>query len=117
MENSTILEEINPGLNVKSIQKSIEMVEKLDNYTIIIGGKYGITCEEINEDELVEYLKEKTDNLEIILTDELGKSIHDKINQNINYYEDYNKILKTLIEKDKNILFIYRSNYSDIKKR
>ena len=117
VENSTILEEINPGLNVKSIQKSIEMVEKLDNYTIIIGGKYGITCEEINEDELVEYLKEKTDNLEIILTDELGKSIHDKINQNINYYEDYNKILKTLIEKDKNILFIYRSNYSDIKKR
>lgn len=114
---STIIEEINPGLNVKSIKKSIEMVEKLDNYSIIIGGKYGITCEEINEEELVEYLDKKNEKVEIILTDDLGKSIHDKIKQDIKYYKDYNKILKILIEKDKNILFIYRSNYSDIKKR
>ncbi|MBQ3420493.1 MAG: coenzyme F430 synthase [Romboutsia sp.] len=117
IENSTIIEEINPGINVKSIKKSIEMVEKLDNYTVVIGGKYGITCEEINEDELVEYLKNKNDKINIILTDELGESIHNKINQDLEYYKDYNKILKLLIKKDKNILFIYRSNYSDIKKR
>ncbi len=118
INNSIILEEINPGLNVKSIKKSIEMVNKLDNYTILLGGKYGVTCEEIDEEELVSFLEEKIkDKTNIILTDELGKNIHKKLNYELPYYEDYNEILDLLIKNEKNVLFIYRSNYSDLDKR
>ena len=113
-----VVEEINPGLNVKSIKKSIQMVNKLDKYSILLGGKYGVTCEEIDEEELVTFLEEKIkDKTNIILTDELGKNIHKKLNYKIPYYENYNEILDLLIKNEKNVLFIYRSNYSDLNKR
>lgn len=118
INNSILLEEINPGLNVKSIKKSIQMVNKLDKYSILLGGKYGVTCEEIDEEELVTFLEEKIkDKTNIILTDELGKNIHKKLNYKIPYYENYNEILDLLIKNEKNVLFIYRSNYSDLNKR
>ena len=117
IKNSVILEEINPGINVNSIKKSIEMVENLENYEIVIGGKYGVTCEEIDEKELIKYLNKKSNNIPIIVTDELGENIHTKTKTNIKYYEDYNQALKMLIKNNKNILFIYRSNYLDLKKR
>ena len=44
-----IIEEINPGINTKAIESSINMIRDIDNYYIIIGGKYGVTCEEIDE--------------------------------------------------------------------
>ena len=101
-----------------------------DNYYIIIGGKYGVTCEEIDEDKLSKFLHEylsKNPNTNLILTDEVGKSLYNKIdsldNDNdenefkIEFIEDYEEAQNKAIEDNKNILFIYRSNYSQVSKR
>ena len=121
-----IIEEINPGINTKAIESSINMIKDIDNYYIIIGGKYGVTCEEIDEDKLSKFLEEYlTDNpnANLILTDELGKSLENKINPmnennfKMKYIEDYNEAQNIAIENNKNILFIYRSNYSQVSKR
>ena len=121
-----IIEEINPGINTKAIESSINMIKDIDNYYIIIGGKYGVTCEEIDEDKLSKFLHEyltHNPNTNLILTDELGKSLENKIkemNENkfkMEYIEDYNEAQKRAIDDNKNILFIYRSNYSQVSKR
>ncbi len=121
-----IIEEINPGINTKAIESSINMIKDIDNYYIIIGGKYGVTCEEIDEDKLSKFLEEYlTDNpnANLILTDELGKSLENKVNPmnennfKMKYIEDYNEAQNIAIENNKNILFIYRSNYSQVSKR
>ena len=121
-----IIEEINPGINTKAIESSINMIKGIDNYYIIIGGKYGVTCEEIDEDKLSKFLHEyltHNPNTNLILTDELGKSLENKINEmdenkfKIEYVEDYKEAQNKAIENKKNILFIYRSNYSQVSKR
>ena len=78
-----IIEEINPGINTKAIESSINMIKDIDNYYILIGGKYGVTCEEIDEDKLSKFIQEYLTNnpkANLILTDELGKSLEKKIN-------------------------------------
>ena len=126
-----IIEEINPGINTKAIESSINMIMDIDKYHIIIGGKYGVTCEEIDEDKLSKFLHEYLNdnpNTNLILTDELGKSLYDKINSfnkedneenefKIEFIEDYEEAQNKAIEDNKNILFIYRSNYSQVSKR
>ncbi len=121
-----IIEEINPGINTKAIESSINMIKDIENYYIIIGGKYGVTCEEIDEDKLSKFLDEYlTDNpnANLILTDELGKSLENKINAmnekqlKIEHIEDYHEAQNIAIDNNKNILFIYRSNYSQVSKR
>jgi UDP-N-acetylmuramyl pentapeptide synthase len=109
-----IIEEINSGINVKSIEKAIEMIKELKNYSLIIGGKYGITCEEIDEFKLsylLDFVLDKYD-IDLTLVDELGRNVADKMNHNVNFIEDYINAQEIAIEKQKNILFIYRSNYS-----
>ena len=114
-----IIEEINPGINVKAIESSINMIKDLDEYYIIIGGKYGITCEEINEKDLATLLNyfiiEKKINL--VLVDELGLGIKNKMNTSVLHIDDPIEAQKIAIENKKNILFIYRSNYSQLNKR
>lgn len=127
INNSRIIEEINPGINTKAIESSINMINDIENYIIIIGGKYGVTCEEIDEDKLSSYLDKyltNNPNSNLVLTDELGKSIKDKLNKinkkkeyEISFIEDYNNALDFAIENNKNALFIYRSNYSQVSKR
>ena len=121
-----IIEEINPGINTKAIESSIKMIKDIDTYYIILGGKYGVTCEEIDEDKLSKFLHEyltNNPNTNLILTDELGKSLENKINEmdenkfKIEYVEDYKEAQNKAIENKKNILFIYRSNYSQVSKR
>ena len=125
-----IIEEVNPGINTKAIESSINMIKDIDNYYIIIGGKYGVTCEEIDEDKLSKFLHEylsKNPNTNLILTDEVGKSLYNKIdsldNDNdenqfkIEFIEDYEEAQNKAIEDNKNILFMYRSNYSQVSKR
>ena len=127
-----IIEEINPGINTKAIESSINMIRDIDNYYIIIGGKYGVTCEEIDEDKLSKFLHEylnENPNTNLILTDEVGKSLYDKINSldndkdneenefKIEFIEDYEEAQNKAIKDNKNILFIYRSNYSQVSKR
>ncbi|MCL2156895.1 MAG: coenzyme F430 synthase [Methanobrevibacter sp.] len=114
-----IIEEINPGINVKAIESSINMIKDLDAYYIIIGGRYGITCEEINENELAtvlnKFILEK--KISLILVDELGLEIKNKMEIDVLHIGDPMKAQKIAIEREKNILFIYRSNYSQINKR
>lgn len=125
-----IIEEINPGINTKAIESSINMIKDIDDYYIIIGGKYGVTCEEIDEDKLSRFLHEYITNnpkTNLILTDELGKSLENKISLlndenkengfKITFIEDYHEAQNLAIDNNKNILFIYRSNYSQVSKR
>ena len=131
-----IIEEINPGINTKAIESSINMIKDIDDYYIIIGGKYGVTCEEIDEEKLSKFLHEymrNNPNTNLILTDELGKSLENKLNLlneenkedkkneeerfKIQFIEDYHEAQNKAIEDNKNILFIYRSNYSQVSKR
>ena len=78
--NSIIIEEINPGINTKAIEASINMLNNKSDYIISIGGDYGITCEEIDEDAVGE-------------------------------------LIDNLIENNKNLLFIYRSDYRKLSER
>ena len=125
--DSIIIEEINPGINTKAIESSIGMIRNIEDYHIIIGGRYGITCEEIDEDKLSDFLNAymmENPDVNLILTDELGLSIKKKLdklnNANskiIKYIENYEEAQNKAIMENKNILFIYRSNYSQISKR
>ena len=115
MGNITVIEEINPGINTKAIEASINMIDNDRDYIISIGGDYGITCEEIDEDAVAGLIN--TLNKNIILTGEVGKSILNKINRKVKFIEDYNEVYDFAIENNKNLLFIYRSDYRKLSKR
>ncbi len=117
INNKIIIEEINPGINTKAIEYSLNMIKKPEEFIVIIGGDYGITCEEIKEDKLSKLLNKKKD-LNIILTGPLGKSIWKKNNPDkFKFVNNYKKIIKSSLKKDKNILFIYRTDYRKLKNR
>ena len=111
----TIIEEINPGINTEAIKQSIEMIEDIDEYYISIGGDYGITCEEIDEDKVSNYLNEI--NCNIILTGDVGYSILNKMSKKVPYIKDYNQVYDMALKDNKNLLFIYRSDYSKVSQR
>ncbi len=115
LENSTVIEEINPGLNTQAIKESINMINDLDDYYISIGGDYGITCEEIDEEKLTEFLE--TLNNEIILTGDVGYSISQRLTKKHQYFENYNDVYDLAIKNNKNLLFIYRSDYRKLEFR
>ena len=85
-------------------KKSLEMFEKI-----------GITCEEIDEDKLAEFLN--TTDCRLILTGEVGVSISEKITRNAEIIENYNDCYTKAINDNKNLLFIYRSSYSNLSQR
>ena len=113
--NSIIIEEINPGLNTKAIQESINMIDDLKDYYISIGGDYGITCEEIDEDKLAGFLN--TLDHDLILTGDVGLSIKPKLTINTQFIENPSEIYELATKNDKNLLFIYRSDYREVSKR
>jgi UDP-N-acetylmuramyl pentapeptide synthase len=115
IENSTIIEEINPGLNTEAIKESINMIQNLKDYYISIGGDYGITCEEIDEEKLSDFLN--TLNTDIILTGELGLSIEPRLTKKTQYFKNYCDVYDLAISNDKNLLFIYRSDYRKLSQR
>ncbi len=115
MKNSLIIEEINPGINTKAIENSIDMIKDLENYSIIIGGDYGITCEEIDEDKVSNLLDSY--DLDLTLTGDVGLNIFNKMDKKHNYVKNYQDAINKNIKKGKNILFIYRSNYKELNKR
>ena len=83
MGETTIIEEINPGINVSAIENAINMVINQEKSMVILGGQYGITCEEIDEFKTAKLLEKLFYNAEnsvnpekepvLILTHELGK--------------------------------------------
>jgi UDP-N-acetylmuramyl pentapeptide synthase len=113
--NITVIEEINPGINTKAIEASIDMINNDSNYIISIGGDYGITCEEIDEDAVASFINSL--DKEIILTGEVGKSILEKMNKERKFIPDYESVYNFAIENNKNLLFIYRSDYRKLSKR
>lgn len=110
-----IIEEINPGINTDAIRQSVMMIPDIENYYISIGGDYGITCEEIDEDKVSKYLDTLTCN--IILTGPVGASIAEKMNQTYTYIENYEEVYDKAIKDKKNLLFIYRSDYRKLSQR
>jgi UDP-N-acetylmuramyl pentapeptide synthase len=118
MGDCRVIEEINPGINITAIKKSVKMMDNLDNPSLIIGGQYGITCEEINEDQLIEFLDHTNSNIDLVLVDELGKSVYSEINRPRHYKSNIDDAISLLADLgSKNILLIYRSNYANFQKR
>ena len=115
IEKSTIIEEINPGLNTQAIKESINMIDNLDDYYVSIGGDYGITCEEIDEEKLSNFLD--TLDLDLILTGDLGASLNQKLTKKATFFKDYENVYDLAIKDNKNLLFIYRSDYRKLSQR
>ncbi len=122
---SKIIEEINPGVDSATIRKAVEMLENFDqasgkssNVTVIFGGKYGITCEEIDEKSVAEFFNELDNSIRLILTDEIGANIKNRIKREVEYIKDHNNAIDNAIEdRSEVVLLIYRSNFSDINMR
>jgi UDP-N-acetylmuramyl pentapeptide synthase len=113
-----IIEEINPGLNVISISKVISMTKDMDRVGVIFGGKYGVTCEEIDEESVADVLERINGDIPLILVDELGASVKNILKRNSNYSNDLAGAMENAVDNNlKNVLLIYRSNFSDLKKR
>lgn len=115
LENITVIEEINPGINTKAIEASINMIPNKSDYIIAIGGDYGITCEEIDEDKVADLINGLDED--IILTGEVGENISKKVNRNIQIIPKYETVYNMALENNKNLLFIYRSDYRKLSKR
>ena len=113
--NNIVIEEINPGINTQAIKESINMIENLDDYHVAVGGDYGITCEEIDEEKLTAFL----DTLEcsLILTGDVGRSISKKTSKSHIFIESCNDCYDLAVKDGKNLLFIYRSDYSKVSQR
>ena len=113
-----VIEEINPGLNVTSIMKAISMIEDMDRVGVIFGGRYGVTCEEIDEKSVSDVLESINEDIPLILVDELGANVKDIIKRNSDYSNGLDGAMEYLVENNlKNVLLIYRSNFSDLKNR
>ncbi len=111
----TVIEEINPGINTDAIRQSINMIRDLDNWYVAVGGDYGITCEEIDEDKVGDYLNAL--EIDIILTGDVGLSIAGKMSKKTKYIEDIDEIYELAAADNKNLLFIYRSDYHKLSQR
>ena len=115
ISKSIIIEEINPGINTVAIKESIKMIKNLEDYYVAIGGDYGITCEEIDEDKVSRFLDNI--NCSLILTGDVGKGIYEKMNKKPEYIKNYDEIYDLAINSKKNLLFIYRSEYNKLSMR
>ncbi|MGB7970157.1 MAG: coenzyme F430 synthase [Methanobacterium sp.] len=113
-----IIEEINPGLNVTSVKKAISMVENMENVGVIFGGKYGVTCEEIDEKSVSDVLDEIDEDIPLILIDKLGANVKNILKRNSIYSNDLDDAMENVVDNNlENVLLIYRSNFSDLKNR
>jgi len=113
-----VIKEINPGLNVTAVKKALLLMKDMDNVGVIFGGKYGITCEEIDEESVSAVLDDINGDMPLILVDELGDSVKNILKRNFIYCNDLNGAIECAIDNTcSNILIIYRSNFSDLKKR
>jgi len=113
-----IIEEINPGINLTSIKKAIGILEDLSGRVVIFGGKYGVTCEEIDEKLVSIILNELNDDIELILTGELGMGLRESIRRDFHYTSEPGEAVDYALDKGlQNILLIYRSNFPDLNRR
>ena len=113
-----IVEEINPGLNVTAVKEAIKMMENIDDVAVVFGGRYGVTCEEIDENSVSQVLNGINEDTKLILVDELGKNVNKLLKRNSIYYNNLKDAVNYASKTNShNILVVYRSNYSDLEKR
>ena len=94
------------------------MAKNMDSLGVIFGGKYGVTCEEIDEESVSDVLEGIDEDIPLILVDKLGASVKNIIKRNSIYFNDLDDAMETIVDKNlKNVLLIYRSNFSDLKNR
>ncbi|NYB51200.1 MAG: coenzyme F430 synthase [Methanobacteriaceae archaeon] len=113
-----VFEEINPGINVTAVRKAVNMIQEYEKPALVLGGSYGVTCEEIDERSLSKYLEQVSKEITVILTGELGRSINDKMNSKLIYHSQIDQAVNKARDKGAlNILLIFRSNYADLRRR
>lgn len=113
-----VIEEINPGINVTAIKRAVTMIKNYENPAIVLGGNYGVTCEEIDEESLIRFLGKISDGICIILTGKLGRSLLDKMDGELIYHNQIDQAVNLAIKGGaNNILLVYRSNFADLTRR
>jgi coenzyme F430 synthetase len=117
-KNIRVIEEINPGINVAAVKKAVNMIKEYKNPALVLGGSYGVTCEEIDEEVLSNFLEELDGEILLILTGDLGRSIKEKMGSDLSYHNQIDGAVNMAGDQGaENILLIFRSNYSDLRRR
>ncbi len=117
-EETCIIEEINPGINVTTVKRAIEMIENLPKSILIFGGKYGVTCEEIDENTVSAVLDELNEHVSLILTDDLGAELKKTVKRRYKFIKNLSEAVNyAQRRKYHHILLIYRSNFADLSYR
>jgi nucleoside-triphosphatase THEP1 len=93
------------------------MIQDIEDPLVIFGGKYGVTCEEIDEESTAEFFNTMDDEIQLILVDELGKNIKNLMKRKYKYTDFNSAIDEAVKQNSKMILLIYRSNFSDLARR
>lgn len=113
-----VIEEINPGINVTAVKKAVNMIKDYENPALVLGGSYGVTCEEIDEESLINFIEGIEDNIILVLTGDLGKNLKDTMGGGLSYHSQIDQAVNIAGDYGaKNILLIFRSNYSDLRRR
>jgi len=116
-----VIEEINPGLNVEAVKKAVDMLKRISDEgdsTVIFGGKYGVTCEEIDEKAVSSVLNALEPYTCLILADDLGGNVKHFIKRDFLFKNSLDDALDhAVLTGSKNVLVVYRSNYSDVERR
>jgi len=118
MGELTIIEEINPGINVTAVKKAVNMIKGYEKPALIIGGSYGVTCEEIDEKPLSNFLDELDDDIILVLTGDMGRSLWEKMGKLPVYQDKIEMAINHVKEAgSENVLLIYRSNFRELSRR
>ena len=101
--NYAIVKNINPGLDLKAIDYAIfDFLNLFETGTIIVGGDFGCTCEEIDIKKLAYLIKKyDRDGVKFLLSGSVGKSLKEIINLEFVDINNY--------AVEENTLVIYRS--------
>jgi len=103
-QNPVVVENINPGLDVKSIEYGLRDFKSIFRRgTVVIGGDFGCTCEEIDTGKLGEVLREYRDYFKYILVGPLGKELRRYIEGE--YLESLEDVYQRGILEDTLILY------------
>jgi len=105
--NPLIIENVNPGLDVKAIDHAINDFKGVFNRGIVvIGGDFGCTCEEIDMDRLVNVVKKYNKHFKFIFTGPLGRKLRKYIEGT--YLDKLDNIYKKY--PSENTLILYRKS-------
>ncbi|AXI25868.1 coenzyme F430 synthase [Methanofervidicoccus sp. A16] len=107
--NPIVIENINPGLDVRSIDYAIRDFKSIFNEgVVVIGGDFGCTCEEIDTKKLGNILSNYRNYFKFILVGPLGRELREYINGE--YLENLEDIYRR--SPSDNMLIIYRKSIS-----